>query len=278
MRRRDAAIGSSGNCSKDRENEASEHGGSVPRKCEDGPMARGVLRFFYVAIYAAFAAFGAALLARPALRWLQGLGLSGPALPAGGFAGGASAVLLLLLVAGTLAMAVARAVGHKPGLRSHAALLGVVACAVAVRAASVAPDAEDPDPALREALRAAAGALDASHAAGHRYDPVVGALQAALDALPPPPFRHHARPLRYTARVLRNAAGPQRDPLPGDLPGTLYVAIEPAGQGAWLSVTTLRNGRIEVLPIDVEARSGTHSEPGESLLLPRYPGARSAPR
>ncbi|TMA23972.1 MAG: hypothetical protein E6J85_00645 [Deltaproteobacteria bacterium] len=238
----------------------------------------GALRFFYLAMYAAFAACGAALLARPALRWFLGLGFFSPALPASGFAGLASAALLFLLVAATLAMAIKHALGHKPGLPAHAAFLGLVACALAVRAASVPAPPVDPDPALREALRAAAGALDASYAVEHRYDPGVNALQAALDALPPSPFRHRAKSLRYSARVLRNAPGPQNDPLPGDLPATVYVAIEPGGQGAWLSATTLRNGRVEVLPAAIQARSGTHSEPGESLLLPRYPGMRSAPR
>ena len=185
-------------------------------------------------MYAAFAACGAALLARPALRWFLGLGFFSPALPASGFAGLASAALLFLLVAATLAMAIKHALGHKPGLPAHAAFLGLVACALAVRAASVPAPPVDPDPALREALRAAAGALDASYAVEHRYDPGVNALQAALDALPPSPFRHRAKSLRYSARVLRNAPGPQNDPLPGDLPATVYVAIEPGGQGAWL--------------------------------------------
>jgi hypothetical protein len=236
------------------------------------------VRFFYVATYAAFAACGAALLARPALNWVRGLGLFAPALPAAGYGGWASATLLVLLGAGTLAMAIALALGHKPGLASHAAFLGLVACALALRAASAPPSSADPDGALREALRAAAGALDASYAVDHRYHPGANPVQAALDALTPSPFRHRAKPLRYTARLLQKAEGPQRTPLPADLPATVYVAVEPGGQGAWLSVTTLRDGRVEILPAVVEARSGTHSEPGETLLLPRYPRMRTAPR
>jgi hypothetical protein len=233
---------------------------------------------FYLAMYAGFAACGAALLARPARRWFEGLGFFGPALPAGGLAGPASAVLLFVLVAGTLAMAIALALGHKPALPSHAAFLGLVGCALALRAASAPPSSADPDGALREALRAAAGALDASYAVDRRYDPGANPVQAALDALAPSPFRHRAKRLRFTARLLQKAEGPQRTPLPGDLPATVYVAIEPGGQGAWLSVTTLRDGRVEVLPAVVEARSGTHSEPGESLLVPRYPRMGTAPR
>jgi hypothetical protein len=241
-------------------------------------VARAAPRFFYVATYAAFAAFGAALLTRPALSWLRGLGPFAPALPAGGFAGGASAALLLLLVAGTLAMAIASALGRKPGLPSHAAFLGLVACALALRAASVQPVPADPEPALRDALRTAAAALDASFGAERRYQPDVRALQAALDALPRSPFRRRAKALRYTARLLHDAAGARLEPLLGDLPATVYFALAPGGQGGWLSVTTLRNGRVEVLPAIVEARSGTHSEPGETLLLPRYPGMRTVPR
>jgi len=236
------------------------------------------MRFFYLATYATFAAIGAALLAKPALRWFEGLGFLGPALPTGGLAGPASAALLVLLVAGTVAMAVARAVGRKPGLPSHAALLGIVACAIALRAASVPGEPVDPDPALREALRTAAAALDAWYATDHRYDPPTGAVQAALAALPPSPFRLRGRPVRYAARLLRNAPGAQTDPIPGDPQATVYVALEAGGQGAWLTATTLRAGRVEVLPTAVEARSGTHSEPGESLLLPRYPGMRATPR
>jgi len=149
---------------------------------------------------------------------------------------------------------------------------------LALRGASAPPVPADPDAALREALRAAAGALDASYAADHRYDPGANPVQAALDALEPSPFRHRAKPLRYAVRLLQQAEGPQRDPLPADLPATVYVAIEPGGQGAWLSVTTLRDGGVAVLPAIVEARSGTHSEPGEGLVLPRYPRMRTTPR
>jgi len=238
----------------------------------------GALRLFYLATYAVFAATGAALLANPASRWLRSLGLFGPALPASGFAEPASAALLFLLAAGTVAMAIALSFGRKPGLPAHAALLGIVACAIALRAASVTAHPVDPAPVLREALRTAAAALDASYAVDHRYDPSVSAVQAALDALPPSPFQDRGHALRYTARLLRNAAGAQTEPFPGDPPATVYVALEAGGQGAWLSVTSLRAGRVEVLPAAVQARSGTHSEPGETLLLPRYHGMRSTPR
>jgi len=241
-------------------------------------MAQGRVRFLYVATYAAFAALGSALLSRPAANWLRGLGLFAPALPVKGVAGWASAGLLLLLVAATVGISMASALGRKPGLSWHAALLGLIACALALRAAAIPARAIDPDPALRDALGAAAAALDATYAMEHRYQPAAGAIQAALDALPPSPFRLRGKPMPYSARVLRNAANAQTEPLPGDPPATVYVAVEVGGQGAWLTVTTLRAGRVEVLPTAVEARSGSHSEPGESLLLPRYPGMRSTPR
>jgi len=253
-------------------------GERYPGKCKNGGVAQRPLRFLYAATYAGFAALGAALLARPAASWFRGLGLFGPALPVEGVAGWASAALLLLLAAATVGLAIATALGRKPGLSWHAGFLGLVACAVALRAAGLPQVRPDPEPALREALRTAAAALDASYAVDHRYDPPPGAVQAALDALPPAPFRHHGKSVRYTARLTRNAAGAQTDPVPGDPPATVYAVLQPGGQGAWLSVTSLRGGRVEVLPAIVEARSGSHSEPGETLLLPRYPGARATPR
>jgi hypothetical protein len=241
-------------------------------------VARRGIRLFYVATYAAFAGLGAALLARPALHWVRGLGLFAPALPSRDSFGWASVALLVALVVATVAMAVSIAIGRKPPIAAHAAFLGLIACALALRAASQPATAVDPDPVLREALGTAASVLDASYAVERRYDPDARALQAALDALPPAGFRFHARSIRYTARSLRGAAGPQREALPGDGPETVYVAVAPGGQRAWLSVTTLRDGSVTVLPAIVEARSGAHVWQGQDPLLPPYPGMRTTPR
>ncbi|MFL5247085.1 MAG: hypothetical protein ACJ79V_04615 [Myxococcales bacterium] len=241
-------------------------------------MAPGKIRLSYVGIYGAFAALGAALLSRPALEWVRGLGLFAPALPLQEPLGWASAVLLLLLVAGTIGMAMSVALGLKPGIAGHAVLLGLVACALALRAGSEPATRPDPDPALRDALGAAASVLDASYALERRYDPDVRKLQGALDALPRSPFRFRAQAIRYTVRLLRGAIGPQREPLPGDGPATVYVAISHVAQRGWVTVTTLRDGKVSVLPTTLEARFGAHAEEGRDVLVPPYPGMVTAPR
>jgi hypothetical protein len=177
-----------------------------------------------------------------------------------------------------LSIAIAAALGRKPSLPWHTAFLALVACGLAGRAGIAPATPPDPAPALRDALRATAAALDASYGPEHRYDPDVRALQDALDALPRTSFRLHGRTLGYAVRLITNARGPRIDVLAGDLPATVYVAVAPGAQNAWISVTTLREGRVEVLPATVEARSGTHSDPGQDLLLPRYPRIRAVPR
>lgn len=241
-------------------------------------MPRGKTRLSYLGIYAAFAALGAALLSRPALDWVRGLGLFAPALPLRQSLGWASAALLLLLVAGTIAMAMSVAVGRKPGIAAHAAFLLLVACALALRAGSGPATLPDPDPELRDGLGAAASVLDASYALDRRYDPDVRRLQAALAALPPSPFRFRGQAIRYTVRLLRGASGPQREPLPGDGPATVYVAIAQGAERGWLTVTTLRDRKVGVLPATLEARFGAHAEEGRDLLVPPYPGMVTAPR
>jgi hypothetical protein len=241
-------------------------------------MARGKTRLSYVGIYGTFAVLGTALLSRPALDWVRGLGLFAPVLPLRQPLGWVSAALLLLLVAGTIAMATRVALGVRPGIAGHAAFLLLVACALALRAGSDPASRSDPDPALRDALGAAASALDASYALERRYDPDVRKLQAALDALPRSPFRFRGQAIRYTVRLLRAASGPQREPLPGDGPATVYAAIAQGAQRGWLTVTTLRDGRVSVLRATLEARFGAHAEEGRDLLVPPYPGMVTAPR
>ena len=68
--------------------------------------------------------------------------------------------------------------------------------------------------------------------------------------------------------------GAQRDPLPGDPPGTIYVCISADEQRAWLSALSLEG----VLPATLQARAGTHSAPGRDPLVPAYPGMRPALR
>jgi hypothetical protein len=229
----------------------------------------------YLAAYAALAALGAALLARPALLWLRGLGLLRPVLPWQVFLGGAAALLASLLCALAVFLAVRAALGRKLLLPQHAAFLLLVAAALALRSAAGDPrPPPDPEPQLREGLRTAAGVLDAEYAGSARYAPSAALLQGALFALPRPGFVYRGRELPLSARVLHGMTAAQLKALPGDLPGTVYVAISRDEQRAWLSVLSLDG----VLPATVQAHAGTHSLPGGDPLLPAYPGMRTAPR
>ncbi|MFL5380278.1 MAG: hypothetical protein ACJ787_20380, partial [Myxococcales bacterium] len=103
-------------------------------------------------------------------------------------------------------------------------------------------------------------------------------VQATLDSLPRSPFRFRGQATRYTVRLLRGTVGPQREPLPGDGPATVYVAISHVAQSGWVTVTTLRDGKVSVLPTTLEARFGAHAEEGRDLLVPPYPGMVTSPR
>jgi len=235
-----------------------------------------VIRIVYLAAYAALAALGEALVARPALLWLRSQGLARAALawevPLGWAAFALGAVLALL----TLWLALQAALGKRPRVPQHVAFLFVLGLSFAVRWAAADPrPPADPTPALLEGLRAAAAQLDKSYAG--KYAPDAEGLEAALSLLPPPGFRRLGRALRMHARVLPDAAGPQADLLAGDAPGTIYVALSTDRTAAWLTalslqgILRLRSGK----PALIEAHSGTHSLPGRDRLVPAYPGMRS---
>jgi hypothetical protein len=230
------------------------------------PMVRAAS----IALYAGFAALGAAFLARPAALWVEGLGLYQPVRPWHVPLGWAAALLVGLLAAFALAIAVHSALGGKPRRGHYLAFLLLVALALLLRAVSgeIRPPL-DPAPRLLDGLRATAGVLDAEYAATHRYAPTAGLVQGALAALPAPGFVHRARELRLAARILHGMRGPQVEALPGDLPGTIYVCISSDEQRAWLSALSLH----AVLPATVQATAGTHSAPGFDPLLPLYPNA-----
>jgi hypothetical protein len=233
---------------------------------------RGVaVRTAYLLVYGALAALGAALVARPAELWVRGLGLFRPALAWHVPAGWAAAALLAFLVVATVLLAVAFALRLKLPLVAHASFLAAVAACGAVRSLGAPAPPDRPDRALVAALEVAARSIDAGYAVDQRYDPDVRAVQSALDALQPPGFVSRGRTLRFVARLLHGASGPERAPLPGDRPGTVYVGISADGQRAWLSVTTLRSGTVRVLGAAVEARAGTHSAAGGDAALPVYP-------
>jgi hypothetical protein len=235
-----------------------------------------VIRLAYLCAYAMLAALGEALVARPALLWVRSQGLLGPALawdvPYGA---------LLLACAGSVALftlwlASMLSRGHTPRPTLHIAFLLLFGICFSLRAASGEPRAPpDPSTALLEGLRAAATALDGSYT--DRYAPDATQFNSSLVQVAPPPFRRLGRPIRLHARVLSGADGPQVEPLPDDLPGTVYISISKDRQSAWLTaldldgILSLPSGK----PAVGVARSGTHSEPGGDPAVPAYPGKRS---
>ena len=225
----------------------------------------------YLCAYAALAALGEALAARPALLWIRAQGVLSPALawdvPCG--------ALLCACAAGvgvfTLALASMLSRGRNPGPALHIAFLLLVGICFSLRAASGEPRApHDPAVVLRAALRAAADELDRSYP-GRYAD--AAQLSSTLAQAEPLPIRRLGRRIALHARVLSGAEGPQLDPLPEDAPGTVYVAISPDRQSAWLTALDM-NGILALpsgKPAIVEARAGTHSEPGGDPALPVYP-------
>src|SRR5262249_10703396 len=136
----------------------------------------------------------------------------------------------------------------------------------------------DPAPALLDGLRAAAGELDRDFHGS--YLPDASQLNSALAQVTPPGYRRLGRDIPLHARVLSGADGPQLEPLPGDIPGTIYVAISRDRTAAWISALAL-GGTLKLAsgkPALVEAHAGTHSQPGRDPLVPAYPGMRGIRR
>jgi hypothetical protein len=235
-----------------------------------------VLRAVSLLVYAVLAALGEAVVARPALLFLQGLGLFRSALPWRVPFGAPQLVLALSIAFVTLVLATRAALGQKARVPLHAALLCLLALSFAARSIAAEPSPPaDPLPALLRGLRSAAEALDQGYSRAYQPDPVP--LDAAVAQLGPPGFVLHGRLLPLRARVLPDASGPQLTKLMGDAPGIIYVAIARDRKCAWLTalslpgIAQLASGR----PAVVEARGGTHSLPGRDPLVPAYPGMRS---
>jgi hypothetical protein len=237
-----------------------------------------VINLAYLTAYAALAALGAALVARPALLWLRSQGLFEAALAwdvRNGALLAASAVLLAFL---TLWLASQAALRRNPRAPLHLAfLLGVGIC-LALRSASGDPrPPADPAPGLLDGLRAAAEELDRGWTT--QYTPGAAQFSSSLAQVHPPAFRRHGRSLPLHVRVLSGAEGAQLEPLPGDQPGTIYLALSRDRQTAWLTAVTL-DGILQissVKPAIIEAHAGTHSLPGRDPALPAYPRMRSVP-
>ena len=226
----------------------------------------------YLAAYAALAALGAALVARPAFLWLRSQGLAEAVLawdvPNGALLAASAALLAFL----TLRLASEAALRRGPRAPLHLAfLLGVGIC-LALRSASGDPrPPSDPAPGLLDALRAAAEDLDRGWAG--QYTPDTAQFSSSLAQVHPPAFRRHGRRLPLHVRVLSGAEGAQLEPLAGDQPGTIYLSLSRDRQTAWFTALTL-DGVLQMSsgkPAIIEAQAGTHSSPGGDPALPAYP-------
>lgn len=234
------------------------------------------LRIAYLAAYAALAALGEALLARPALLWLRGQGILRAALPWEVPLGALSFLLAALVALFTLWLAAWAALGPRPRVPQHAAFLMLLALCLAVRGWSGEPrPPADPSPLLLEGLRTAAATLDRDYHDAYLLAPAP--LDAALSNLAPSGYRRLSRALPLHVRVLFPASGAQLEPLAGDEPGTLYLAASADRQSVWLTALALRSvlHLASGKPALVEAHAGTHSLPGRDPRVPAYPGMRS---
>jgi hypothetical protein len=231
-----------------------------------------MVRLAYFCTYVALAALAEALVAGPALLWVQSQGILRPAL-AWAVPFGALLVCSALAVAlFAIWLASRAALGRRPVLPLHVAFLLLVGTCSALRfACGDARSPPDPMPSLLDALRASAEELDRRYAGS--YAPDAAQLSSALAQVPAPPFRRLGRRLPLHARILAGAEGAQLEALGGDDPGTIYVAISSDRQSAWLTALslsglfTLPSGR----PAVAEAHSGTHANPGTDPAMPTYP-------
>jgi hypothetical protein len=232
-----------------------------------------IRRVTYLASYAALAALGEALVARPALLWVRSQGIFSPALAWDVRYGGLLLACAVLLALFTFGLASGIALGGKPRLPLHLAFLLAVGICFALRSASGNPrPPRDPAPALLDALRAAADELDRSYAGV--YAPDASQFSSGLAQVTPPGFRRLGRAIPLHARILSGAEGPQVEPLPEDQPGTVYLAISKDRQSAWLTALGL-NGVMTLpagTPAIAIAQGGTHSLPGGDPHLPAYRG------
>ena len=213
-----------------------------------------VLRALSLLLYAGVAALGEALVARPALLFVRGLGLCHAVLPWRVPLGALHFVLAQAIAICALWLASRAALQRPPRLMLHAALLVLLAIAVGVRSQAAAPlPPADPLPALLTGLRAAAVAVERGSNSA--------AIDAELARLEPPGFVRFGR--RLPMRMSSDAA-----------PGTVLLARDE--HVARLTVNT-ENGlaMLSGHPAMIEVRGGRYVEPGRDPLLPAYPGMRS---
>ena len=246
---------------------------SESRAVYRAPRSR-VLRASSLLLYSGVAALGEALIARPALLFLRGLGIFRAVLPWRVPFGAVQLALALAVALCTLCLGVRAALEKPPRLPLHAALLALLALSFAVRrVAEPSRPPADPLPALLTGLRTAAGAIARGQDGA--------ALDAELAGLDPPGFVRFGRQLPMRAALVAGATGPLpdgRSSIALDEPGTVCIARDE--KAAWLTVRTL-NGFAALpdgQPAVIEVRGGARSEPGRDPLLPAYPGMRSITR
>lgn len=238
------------------------------------------VRVAYLFVYAAFAALGESLLARPALAWFRGLGFFHAALPWQAAFGQTAFLLAITLAVFTLRLAIAFALGERLRLPEHALFLLLLAFAFVVRSLAGDPQApNDPGPALLTGLRSLADEIDRQYGVRKSYSLDLAAVEAILAPLPAPGFQRRGRRLALHARLIEDAVAAQLEPLAADEPGTIYLSVSSDRRRVWLTALTLREGAPAVLrssgkPLVLQARAGTHSAPGRDSLVPGYPGMK----
>jgi hypothetical protein len=238
-----------------------------------------VVRLAYFCSYAAVAALGEALVARPGLLWLRSQGVLRPALawdvPLGGLLFLCAALLALFTL--WLASHVARA--RRPQIPLHAAFLLLFGVCFVLRSTAGDPrPPRDPAPSLMEGLRVVAEELDRGYAG--QYAPDAGQLSSALAQVAPPGFRRLGREIPLRVRILSGEDGARLEALEGDQPGTIYASISKDRRSAWLTALTEGDAVLRLAsgkPAIIEAHGGTHSLPGRDPLVPAYPHARPGP-
>jgi hypothetical protein len=226
-----------------------------------------MLRAISLVVYACVAALGTAILARPALFFVRGLGLLRPALPWTVPLGALQFVLAVAIASLTVVLTVRASLGAKPRLPLHGALLGLLGLAWFARHSAGEPSPPpDPAPQLLQAMTVAADALDASYR---------GSYPAKVPFAPArSPYMFRGRPLGIEPLFLQQD-WPQVATLAA--PGTLYVAISADRKSAWITAQALTAVQplLSGKPAVLELHGGTHSLPGRDRLVPLYPGMRS---
>ncbi len=242
---------------------------------------RPLLRALNALLFGAFAAAAFGAIARRAWLFWSSQGVLHPALPWDVPMGALFLSLALLLALETLRTGALAASGSPLRARDRWPLLLLVLGSFATRLAAAEPrPPASPTARLVSALRLAAETLDRGYRDAGHYSFDEAALEQALAPLGSSGFVYRGHDLPLRVRALDQDAA-QRAPLPGDLPGVLYVAHPRDGQRAWLSAVTLDGSSAAMLPAPsgrallIDARAGTHSAPGRDPLLPEYPGAKA---